>query len=612
MRWFRLSVLAVSVLFNAVNPGGAETVRSRENGRCEGPPQDGAVRTGDCYTDPRFPVNEQGSLRLSPRGLSIPIGTSALSEAEIVAYMQANTDGVVGIYLKEIGGSVLQAFNETTIFEPASTLKAAVHIHGMLEVQNGPATLTDDINWLADMAKFDGMGNYVCSALGGADCYADNTVPMVGDRDDTHRLMLECSDNANTQALRDVYGDPNIRDTMYNIVGMSMDSQLNHSIGCGADALATPNQLTLADLGLLYETAATGLLDGFHLGVFYDLLPDHDGVAGFFTTPIDEEAAARLLTASEIDDFKDLIRTAWKPGSYGLNQFVYISRGGWATVPFACEGIAKEYVFGHFVHQATTLDLQNTGQPLSLGIVAGEQFREEIGLALDSVVCDRPPLVSAPDTLQLECSTEGGVPKDDAAIQAWLASGSASDHCDGSLAVQTTALPDILPAGCPPGQTTNVTFSAEDSCGNADDEVSGIQVQDATPPEVGCQAAVDSLWPPNHKFEDVGFSFTFDDICAPDTVTTSISVTSDEATATESGSGGLNHCADAVVGPDGTVRLRAERSGNGDGRVYVVTVSATDACGNVASCTVNVSVPHNVNGPPAVDSGQAFDAMACQ
>jgi hypothetical protein len=45
-----------------------------------------------------------------------------------------------------------------------------------------------------------------------------------------------------------------------------------------------------------------------------------------------------------------------------------------------------------------------------------------------------------------------------------------------------------------------------------------------------------------------------------------------------------------ITGPL-TVALRAERSGEGTGRIYTITVEATDAAGNVTMRTVSVSVP---------------------
>ena len=58
--------------------------------------------------------------------------------------------------------------------------------------------------------------------------------------------------------------------------------------------------------------------------------------------------------------------------------------------------------------------------------------------------------------------------------------------------------------------------------------------------------------------------------------------------------------------PSDTILLRAERSGNGDGRVYEVSFTASDG---FESCddTVQVSVPHSRKST-AVDDGQAYDS----
>ena len=62
-----------------------------------------------------------------------------------------------------------------------------------------------------------------------------------------------------------------------------------------------------------------------------------------------------------------------------------------------------------------------------------------------------------------------------------------------------------------------------------------------------------------------------------------VSVTSNESLAAD----------DVVITGDLTVDLRADRSGNGSGRVYTITVQCKDATGNVASKTVTVTVPHD-------------------
>src|SRR5690606_35457743 len=45
------------------------------------------------------------------------------------------------------------------------------------------------------------------------------------------------------------------------------------------------------------------------------------------------------------------------------------------------------------------------------------------------------------------------------------------------------------------------------------------------------------------------------------------------------------------------LQLRAERKGNGDGRIYYVTITANDGNGNVNSYTEKVYVAHNIHAP---------------
>ena len=83
------------------------------------------------------------------------------------------------------------------------------------------------------------------------------------------------------------------------------------------------------------------------------------------------------------------------------------------------------------------------------------------------------------------------------------------------------------------------------------------------------------------------------------------SITSDEATATEKGCGGPNKAPDADGLGTSSAIVRGERSGQGDGRVYVIAFYAEDGAGGSCSGSVVVYVPKKGF---SVDSGQKYDA----
>lgn len=152
-------------------------------------------------------------------------------------------------------------------------------------------------------------------------------------------------------------------------------------------------------------------------------------------------------------------------------------------------------------------------------------------------------------------------------------------------------------------------WHARDRSGNTASCNQVVTVADTMPPEVFCAVQNPQLWPPNHGLVDIGLLSFVRDNCDPDPAVAR-RVTSDENPETQAGSGGQSHCPDAFVG-DGCVQVRAERAGNGDGRVYAVEVMATDSAGNTGICRTPVGVQHDRSGAEAVDSGQIFDATVC-
>ena len=57
-----------------------------------------------------------------------------------------------------------------------------------------------------------------------------------------------------------------------------------------------------------------------------------------------------------------------------------------------------------------------------------------------------------------------------------------------------------------------------------------------------------------------------------------------------------------------SVLLRAERSGQGNGRVYQLSFTATDSHNASCSAAVKVIVPHSAKPGTATDDGQKYDS----
>lgn len=121
-------------------------------------------------------------------------------------------------------------------------------------------------------------------------------------------------------------------------------------------------------------------------------------------------------------------------------------------------------------------------------------------------------------------------------------------------------------------------------------ELSVVPV-DTTPPVIeSLSVSPDELWAPNHMMEEVTVSVTATDLCDAAPVCGLSSVSSNERS---NASGDGNTPEDWVITGDLTADLRAERSGQGGGRVYTLTTECRDASGNVTSDSVTVSVSHD-------------------
>jgi CHRD domain len=218
------------------------------------------------------------------------------------------------------------------------------------------------------------------------------------------------------------------------------------------------------------------------------------------------------------------------------------------------------------------------------------------GQLIPAIVSNGPLTISCSAASTNECGTPAVVsvlvsdPDGDPMTVVWSANG---------MAFKT----NTVPAGAPgasvslsanislPLGTNTVTVTTTDTVNNTASCSTIVTVVDTIPPVITHIAVSPAtLWPPNHKMVRVQVRADVMDICGP-TTWKIISVTSNESPNSQ---GDGNTASDWAITGDHTVSLRAERSGRGNGRIYTITIQATDAAGNVSDPkSVTVTVPHS-------------------
>ena len=133
-----------------------------------------------------------------------------------------------------------------------------------------------------------------------------------------------------------------------------------------------------------------------------------------------------------------------------------------------------------------------------------------------------------------------------------------------------------------------VRLVVTDPSGEWDEDEVVITVADTTAPLIRNPfASPRVLWPPNNQMRNVLVSFSVTDASDPRPASW-LTVTSDEP---ESGIWRGDKAGDIQIVNKNLLKLRAERSPYGNGRVYTITIHARDREGNVATRSLRVVVP---------------------
>ena len=137
--------------------------------------------------------------------------------------------------------------------------------------------------------------------------------------------------------------------------------------------------------------------------------------------------------------------------------------------------------------------------------------------------------------------------------------------------------------------TTNVDLVEEIVCGQVSSlSPFALLVHDKTGPVIATATATPAvLWPANHKMVPVTLAVSATDRSGP----VRCRITSVGSNEPVNGTGDGDTAPDWQVTGDLTLLLRAERAGNGKGRVYRIEVRCEDAVGNATSRALEVVVP---------------------
>jgi hypothetical protein len=220
---------------------------------------------------------------------------------------------------------------------------------------------------------------------------------------------------------------------------------------------------------------------------------------------------------------------------------------------------------------------------------------------LTAEICDASapvPDVATLPTITAQCSASVPTP-------------TATDNC-GGLVYGTTSDPVSYSAQ----GTYTVHWSYTDAAGNSSAQTQEVVIDDNTNPTMSL-TGVSELWSPNHDYHTFSIAQMVargSDNCNAALSASDvriISATSDELEDAPGGGDG-NTTQDIVIAPDcQSVRVRSERMGSGNGRVYSIRLKLDDGNGNATTATYLVKVPKSSSHPAVEDPALYAVTSSC-
>ncbi len=239
----------------------------------------------------------------------------------------------------------------------------------------------------------------------------------------------------------------------------------------------------------------------------------------------------------------------------------------------------------------------NLGGDVGLDLLIGAPAElEGSGAAyLVTVRENKPPVANAGPDQIIECDRGGIVTLDGSASYDPDKDEIAYDwkQVSGTPVTLTVSGAKAIFRAAPPGvYEFQLTVSDDKGASSTDNVV--VTIRDTIGPKVTLSFNPSTLWPPNHKMVDISALVVLFDACDANPTNKLVTIVSNEPV---NGTGDGNTSPDiagASYGEDDrSFQLRAERKGNGNGRIYTITYTAKDASGNSTTESGVVTVAHS-------------------
>ena len=154
-----------------------------------------------------------------------------------------------------------------------------------------------------------------------------------------------------------------------------------------------------------------------------------------------------------------------------------------------------------------------------------------------------------------------------------------------------------------------IGFSVANGADNGGSSSGSVYVFAPTNQPPNCNGAtpsISTIWPPNHKMINV----TIQGVTDPDGDPVTINIDQIKQNEPTDGTGDGHTCPDGAGIGTSTAQVRAERSAQGNGRVYTIYFTASDGNGGSCQGSVTVCVPKSGNGS-CTNGGAIYDSTQC-